>query len=261
MRLYEFASPNQISYGVTSPLVGDVQKKLESLGYSVGPPGIDSKYGPYTAAAIKAFKNDYKLNPNNQFMVDTEMAVLNDVVSGKIPRVSNPTKSDFSGITPKQSSGSIGGWLSGISDNISRFFGGSTSGGPSSLKVKPGIDIEHVRPEVISKLEKLQSQFGKQFTVTSGYRGYQRNKDAGGASGSKHLTGEAVDISWPSSEEDTIRLVAMASALGFNGIGIYRPGFVHLDIRPNKMGWGGSYRGGSWPSWANEVMQAHMGGI
>lgn len=47
---------------------------------------------------------------------------------------------------------------------------------------------------VLDELEKARMYFGCSFTITSGYRSRARNKSIGGAKGSAHVTGEAVDF-------------------------------------------------------------------
>lgn len=44
-----------------TPVVKEIQTKLEELGYSVGMTGIDGKYGPRTVRAIRAWKDDNRL--------------------------------------------------------------------------------------------------------------------------------------------------------------------------------------------------------
>lgn len=74
-----------------SARVKDVQKKLQDIGYSVGSTGIDGKFGPKTSAALSAFIKDYNLQgkPN---LIDADLAKsLDDVATGAIPKVSQPT--------------------------------------------------------------------------------------------------------------------------------------------------------------------------
>ena len=72
--------------------VAEMQSKLEEIGYSVGNTGIDGKYGPRTANAVKSFKQDYDLE-GDHFEMDAEsLATLDKVVSGEIERVSAPTQ-------------------------------------------------------------------------------------------------------------------------------------------------------------------------
>lgn len=72
--------------------VSELQKKLSDLGYSVGPTGVDGKYGPYTAAAVTAFKNDYKLTGDGNLFAQADQETLGKVVSGEIAQVEKPTK-------------------------------------------------------------------------------------------------------------------------------------------------------------------------
>ena len=72
--------------------VAEMQNKLEEIGYNVGSTGVDGKYGPRTANAVKAFKQDYNLS-GDQFEMDAEaLSTLDKVVSGEIERVSTPSQ-------------------------------------------------------------------------------------------------------------------------------------------------------------------------
>lgn len=77
--------------------VKKMQKGLEELGYSVGSLGADGKYGPATAAAVAAFKKDYKLEGSSSKFGDNEFKVLAQIQSGQIAKVKEPTKVDFGG--------------------------------------------------------------------------------------------------------------------------------------------------------------------
>jgi peptidoglycan hydrolase-like protein with peptidoglycan-binding domain len=72
--------------------VAEMQSKLEEIGYNVGSTGIDGKYGPRTANAVKAFKEDYELSGDHFEMDAQALATLDKVVSGEIERVSAPTQ-------------------------------------------------------------------------------------------------------------------------------------------------------------------------
>lgn len=72
--------------------VKEMQKSLEDLGYTVGSTGIDGKYGPRTAAAVAAFKKDYKLSGDGNTVDAATKKMLDDVKTGKVPKVEKPTQ-------------------------------------------------------------------------------------------------------------------------------------------------------------------------
>ena len=49
-----------------SEAVANIQRKLEELYYSVGNTGIDGKYGPRTARAVRAYRRDRNINDPNR---------------------------------------------------------------------------------------------------------------------------------------------------------------------------------------------------
>ena len=69
--------------------VKQLQKALQSAGYSVGSTGVDGKYGPRTARAVKAFKKDYKIQGNGQEVDAKSLQTIAGVSSGDIPKVKN----------------------------------------------------------------------------------------------------------------------------------------------------------------------------
>lgn len=79
-----------------SPQVRNLQSNLKKLGYNLGPPGVDGKYGPYTAAAVAAFKKDYKAGGNGSKVDAKTLKRMDKVLSGKIPRVKKPTAPESS---------------------------------------------------------------------------------------------------------------------------------------------------------------------
>ena len=60
---------------------------------------------------------------------------------------------------------------------------------PGSLSAVDGVQVD---PAIASQLEQLVSRFGVH--PTSGYRSPQHNAAVGGAQGSDHLSGDAVDF-------------------------------------------------------------------
>jgi len=127
----------------------------------------------------------------------------------------------------------------------------------SGLDFAGGVD-QRIKPDVAEKTKSVQSAFGKKLIVTSGFRDAGRNSRAGGAEGSKHLTGDAVDVQFSGNEQDTINLIKVASEKGIGGIGVYRPGFLHFDTGSKRV-WGPDYKAGSIPQWAKPALDEHMG--
>lgn len=96
-----------------------------------------------------------------------------------------------------------------------------------------------MKPDFLQKLQTLRSVYGKPMRVTSGYRCPQHPIEAKKATPGAHASGCAVDIGVEG--QDAHRLLKLAFAAGFTGIGVQQKGsgrFVHLDTleggpRPN----------------------------
>lgn len=86
--------------------------------------------------------------------------------------------------------------------------------------------------EFMDRLEGLRVSYGKPMVVTSGYRCSKHNAAvAETGSDGPHTTGKAVDIAVRGA--DAHRLLRLALAAGFTGIGVSQKGasrFLHLDI-------------------------------
>jgi peptidoglycan hydrolase-like protein with peptidoglycan-binding domain len=88
----------------TKAEVTAMQQALEKIGYNVGPMGADGKFGPYTSAALGAFKSDYNLGNDSKVFADADKDTLDKVQSGAIARVKEPTpvnKIMYAGADPK----------------------------------------------------------------------------------------------------------------------------------------------------------------
>ena len=94
---------------------------------------------------------------------------------------------------------------------------------------------------LVNYLQKIRDHFGKPVKINSGYRCATHNKKVGGATSSRHATGQAADI----------KIVGVAPAeiakyaenIGVLGIGLYETDadghFVHIDTRTTKFFWYG----------------------
>ena len=88
--------------------------------------------------------------------------------------------------------------------------------------------------DFLKELQKLRDAYGKPMIITSGYRSPRHSIEAKKSSPGYHSQG-AVDVSV--SGEDAIQLLKTALNLGWTGIGINTPSFIHLDRRPIPTIW------------------------
>lgn len=130
-------------------------------------------------------------------------------------------------------------------------------GGTQFAGSDPNQKLAGVKPEVKAKLGSATS--GVNAEVVSGYRSPQHNAAVGGAKNSAHMRGNAVDIKFGGGPQETNKVIAAASKAGFGGIGVYKPGSLHLDVE-SRRAWGPSYGRNSVPQWAEPAIQAHLTG-
>ncbi len=79
----------------------------------------------------------------------------------------------------------------------------------------------------------IRAKFGKPLVVTGPARCKSHNAKVGGAPNSRHIKGDALDISIAGMTfTDTVRLVGLAIEEGAKGIGIAKS-FIHIDFRPS----------------------------
>ena len=95
--------------------------------------------------------------------------------------------------------------------------------------------------ELANNLQILRNELGVPVTVTgSGYRTPSHNKAVGGAKDSQHLTASAGDINakgfTPKQLHARIESLIASKKMKQGGLGLYE-GFVHYDIRGNKVRW------------------------
>ena len=83
----------------------------------------------------------------------------------------------------------------------------------------------------MTKLVSLRRLYNKPIILTSAYRSKEYNEKIGGAKGSAHVKGQAVDIAVGYGE--AFKLLKLALEVGFTGIGVSQKGngrFLHIDI-------------------------------
>ena len=76
-----------------------------------------------------------------------------------------------------------------------------------------------INAEAMDKLQALRTKLGKPLIVRSAYRSPEHNKAVGGAKASKHMLGEAFDISMANHDPEVFE--AAARTVGFLGFGYY----------------------------------------
>lgn len=137
-----------------------------------------------------------------------------------------------------------------VSESTSPYDGGG------NVKIEKGVDTD-IDTTLQSKIDAIAAEYGKSFTIISGYRDPGYNAKIGGASKSEHMNHNAVDIHLDNkTKEDTLRFVEISSKNGIGGIGVYSPGVVHIDVG-SRRAWGHTHKRASVPSWAESTIQAH----
>lgn len=95
-------------------------------------------------------------------------------------------------------------------------------------------------PETRAKLEALAARLGRTIRVTSGdrtpeYQEQLRRRGYHPAKNSMHLQGKAADIFVDGMTPQEVAPIAREA--GFNGIGIYEGGHLHVDTRESPATW------------------------
>ena len=96
-------------------------------------------------------------------------------------------------------------------------------------KYLKGAGYKKVNKDVYFKLLRTIAQTGEEVKINSAYRSAGKNASVGGASKSKHMTGDAIDVRVTGDYKKRAEFVVAASRAGFKGIGVYST-FIHLDI-------------------------------
>ena len=86
----------------------------------------------------------------------------------------------------------------------------------------------------MDRLNALRAEWGHPLIITSARRCPWWNQHVGGAKGSKHLEGRAVDIKMLPIEIP--KFITLAEKYGFNGLGVGAT-FIHIDDRSEPARW------------------------
>ncbi|SCZ72664.1 Uncharacterized conserved protein YcbK, DUF882 family [Epibacterium ulvae] len=121
-----------------------------------------------------------------------------------------------------------------------------------------GNGLVKISARLVAELDQVRAELGQPIVITSGYRDPAWNKAVGGATHSRHLISDAVDISLQSySVAECTRLASLLMAHGFTSFGTYRhiPHMLHADMRPKAASWHSG--GGTGPMWLSRAMRKH----
>lgn len=187
-----------------------VQHLLAYLGYAVEPDGI---YGDRTKAATSQFQEDFGgLTTDGIPGRMTQSALLQAVGSGWQ--------------RPMQHSGTFWEKIAYFTKEEFRCPCGKCGGFPA----EPA-------EAMVQALDAIRQRLGVPVTVTSGIRCISHNAEVGGVNNSRHLTGDAADITSGRSPSQ-MQAVAEAVLGDTGGIGLYSWG-IHVDTRKTKARWNG----------------------
>lgn len=109
----------------------------------------------------------------------------------------------------------------------------------SEFECECGCSTVKIDTQLVDFLQQIRDHFGQPIDITGPYRCPSHNAAVGGASKSRHVTGEAADIRV---KNTAAREVAKyAETIGVKGIGLYEgaDNFVHIDTRTTKTFWYG----------------------
>lgn len=216
--------------------VKQYQKNLHHY-YAYYNGAIDGKAGAQTKAAVKRFQRGHGLTQDGIYGANTNARLVAQIK--KLQRIVGTTQDGIvgsktiAGIKAKQKAwgitqDGIAGqqfWAKANGSGSSS----SSSGGSSAHFAKSefkcscggrycnGYPAGNTSAKLLNILEKIRAYYGKPITITSGQRCKTRNKQVGGVSNSKHLTGKAADFYIPGICDTAAgrkQVVAKAYALG-----------------------------------------------
>ena len=204
--------------------IKQVQCLLTYLGYDPGV--IDGVNGKNTMAAVKKFQAQEGLDPDGVPGGKTWAALLDAVAQG---RGYDPGKATTGGETAK--TGTF--W-----DDI-EFFTREEFRCKCGGKYCNGFPAE-MSEDTVRCADEIRRRAGIPLHVNSGLRCEAWNREKGGATGSYHMTGHAVDLSGNISPRELLAIAEEVQAEmipGRGGLGLYDWG-IHEDDGPKRR-WNG----------------------
>lgn len=107
---------------------------------------------------------------------------------------------------------------------------------PHEFACKCGCGLSEVSDELIDVLVDVREHYNAPVKINSGRRCVEHNRKEGGASNSKHLTGEAADIVVKGVNAEDVADYLESKYPDKYGIGRYN-GRTHIDVRKQKARW------------------------
>lgn len=220
--------------GFTGESVLKMQTRLLELGL-LDKEYVTADFGKMTDLALKRFQSDNGLEADGIVGALTLAKLYPDAV--RIEKAVPSPLPTPAAVTPASTTWTL--------DNIvleqSIIPGGSftwdeaTRGGarmPEDNEVLDGI----IR--IATEAQKARDLIGEPFIITSWYRNPTANANAGGASGSRHLYGDAIDFWCEGKDGD--ELYALLDPWWEGGLGRYsnHPALCHIDARGEVARWG-----------------------
>ncbi len=240
--------------------VTELQRELERLGYNVGHTGADGKYGPRTARAVAAFKQDFD-------------------VSGDSNSVSTSTVTDMKSAEPKESPTPTnnGGEGSGSgTDSLADIdFASGSESGRVRMRNSGATRNKALNSRLMAVLDKAADEAGVDVVVFSGGQD-QRGQGTRRTGSIRHDNGLAADV-WiysdgqrlPTARENPIvsKFIAACVSNGAKGIGA-GPGYmsgvgIHVDLWGDRAGattWGQGGRSRNTPDYVSAAYRAGQTG-
>lgn len=214
-------------YGQHEGLIQFGQPQQQQYGYDRNDP-INSQLGE--GGAVEKYFLDRGWKPG--------MSAL-DAYS--IVNAGSPGRYNASDAGNGGAAGTVADKVAGMGDhaaNARRFLGQSEQRASFKPVMPEILNRTGVKDSVRKLYSDMSSQFGVNFQVNSGHRDPEQNRKAGGAKGSQHIHGTAMDVQAAGMDPQK-RQALLAWAMDnpeIGGIGRYPSGNLHFDTRPRVNG-------------------------